>query len=287
MLLFFPKIPVLWSIHNSVDSLVSEKKLTEIIIRSGALLSKYLANITFVSKTSKLQHEALGYSSTNAWIIPNGFDTSLFTPSLESRLSVRSELGLSDNCFLIGLICRYHPMKDHANFIQAAALLLETYPNVRFVLVGTEVNSENDKLQHLIQNLRIADRFHLLGERKDIPRLTAALDIASSASAYGEAFPMVVGESMSCGVPCVVTEVGDSSWIVGNTGKVVPPKNPQALANAWKELIELSLQSRENLVKAARQRIIEHFSLNIIVEQYEKLYENVQLKNSLRATNIR
>jgi glycosyltransferase involved in cell wall biosynthesis len=107
-----------------------------------------------------------------------------------------------------------------------------------------------------------------------MPRLTAALDIASSASAYGEAFPLILGEAMSCGVPCVVTDVGDSGWIVGNTGRVVPSKNPELLANAWKELIDLGAQDRENLGKAARARIIEDFSLGSVVAQYEKLYES-------------
>jgi glycosyltransferase involved in cell wall biosynthesis len=85
----------------------------------------------------------------------------------------------------------------------------------------------------------ISEQIHLLGERSDIPRLSAALDIASSSSAYGEAFPMVIGEAMSCGVPCVVTDVGDSARIVDNTGYVVPPREPQALANAWQKMIEL------------------------------------------------
>lgn len=273
------RIPVLWSIHNSADALVSEKKMTEAVVKFGAQLSKYPANITFVSRTSKSQHEVLGYSSANACVIPNGFDTSLFTPSIEAKSSVRLELGLSSNCFLIGLICRYHPMKDHANFIQAAALLLKDRSDVHFILAGTEVNSENHSLQQLIQNLEISNHIHLLGERKDISRLTAALDIASSASAYGEAFPMVVGESMSCAVPCVVTDVGDSAWIVGNTGKVVPPRNSEALANAWKELIEMGEEYRQALGKAARARIIECFGLETVVSQYEAVYENALLNN--------
>lgn len=272
------KIPVLWSIHNSADSLVSENKMTEAVIKFGAWISKYPAKVAFVSRTSKLQHEALGYSFSNSCVIPNGFDTSVFTPSSEARLSVRFELKLPDNSFIIGLICRYHPMKDHANFIQAAALLLKNYPAVHFILAGTEVNSENHNLQNVIKHLEICHHIHLLGERKDIPRLTAALDISTSASAYGEAFPMVVGEAMSCGVPCVVTDVGDSGWIVGKTGRVVPPRNPEALVNAWKELIERSSEGRETLGKAARQRIIENFSLDSVVDQYEKLYEGVQLK---------
>jgi glycosyltransferase involved in cell wall biosynthesis len=108
-----------------------------------------------------------------------------------------------------------------------------------------------------------------------MPRLSAALDIASSSSAYGEAFPLVVGEAMSCGVPCVVTDVGDSGWIVGNTGRVVPPRNPEALANAWKELLHLGLEGRETLGRAARERIIASFALDSVVAQYETLYENL------------
>lgn len=273
------KPPVLWTIHHSINSLSSEKKTTIAIIKSGTQLSKFVKSIVFVSQNSKIQHEKLGYSSHNSCVIPNGFDTSLFIPFDEAKLKVRKELGLSKDTNLIGLICRYHPMKDHANFLQAAALLTKNYPNVYFLLVGTEVNEENQSLYQLIKELGIVDRVHLLGERRDIPRLMAALDIASSSSAYGEAFPLVVGEAMSCGVPCVVTNVGDSGWIVGDTGRVVSPKNSEALANAWKELIGLGAEGREALGRAARERIIECFALESVVAQYEKLYENALIKN--------
>ena len=79
------------------------------------------------------------------------------------------------------------------------------------------------------EKLPLEARVHLLGKRQDIPRLTAALDIASS---FGEGLPNVIGEAMACGIPCVVTDVGDSALIVGETGKVVPPRNPAALSVA-------------------------------------------------------
>ena len=165
-------------------------------------------------------------------------------------------------------------MKDHANFLRAAALLLKEFPDVHFILIGSGVDRENQVLHQLIQDLGLFNRIHLLGERSDMPCLTTALDIATSASAYGEAFPLVVGEAMSCEVPCAVTDVGDSAWIIGNTGRVVPPRDSEALANAWKDLIELGAKGREALGKAARARIIEHFSLDAVVAQYERLYEN-------------
>lgn len=276
---FSQKIPVLWGIHHSISLLNSEKKMTIAVIKLGAWFSKLTSHIIFVSRTSKVQHEALGFSSKNSCVIPNGFDISLFIPSVEARLAVRSELGLPENTFLIGLFCRYHPMKDHANFIQAAALLLQDYPNVHFLLAGTGVNRENRILCNLIQELGLFNYIHLLGERSDMPHLTAALDIASSSSAYGEAFPLVVGEAMSCRVPCVVTDVGDSGWIVGDTGRVVAPREPIALANAWKDFIDLGKENRETLGRKARERIIEHFALDSVVTQYEALYENALLKH--------
>jgi glycosyltransferase involved in cell wall biosynthesis len=276
------KIPVVWNIHHSIYSLALEKKLSAAIIRLSAWLSKLPSKIVFVSQISQKQHEALGYHRENSCVIPNGSDISVFKPSFEARLSVREELSLPENTFLIGLICRYHPMKDHANFLRAAEILLKDYPDTHFLLAGTGVDKENQELRQLIKDLSICHQTHLLGERIDIPRLSAALDIASSASAYGEAFPMILGEAMACGVPCVVTDVGDSGWIVSNTGRVVPPKNPEALARAWKELIELDSETREAISKAARDRIVKSFSLETVVTEYENLYENILTKQNLK-----
>lgn len=273
------KIPVFWSIHYTIDSLASDKKLTVAIIKLCAYLSKFATQVIYVSYKSQLQHEALGYYKENSCVIPNGFDNSLFIPSIEARLTVRSELDLPEQSFLIGLIGRYHPMKDHANFLQAADLLLKHHPDIHFLLIGKGVDANNQILHQLIQELGISDRIHLLGERRDIPRLTAALDIASSASAYGEAFPLVLGEAMSCCVPCVVTDVGDSSLIVGNTGRVVPPRDPTALSDAWKEFILLSPEDKQVLGEAARARIIENFSLESVLKNYEALYEKMRNKN--------
>ncbi|MBD2138458.1 glycosyltransferase [Anabaena sp. FACHB-1237] len=274
-IVFIGQKPILWGIHHSITALKSETKLTQLLIKLGGFLSPYVAKIIFVSKNSKVQHEALNYSIDKTCVIANGFDTDLFKPSQQARSNIREELSLDQEAVLIGLICRYHPMKDHNNFLQAAALLLKKYPNIYFILAGNNVDKNNDNLYQLIQELGIVERVYLLGESSDMPQLTAALDIATSASAYGEAFPLVVGEAMSCGVPCVVTDVGDSAWIVDNTGKVVTPRNSQALAEAWQELIVMTLDKRQALGKAARQRIIECFSLDSIVAQYEALYETI------------
>ncbi|MEH2273233.1 MAG: glycosyltransferase [Nostoc sp.] len=276
-LFLFKQVSVLWNIRHSLYSLDLEKPRTTIIIKLSAQFSNSATKIIYNSQNSARQHEKSGYCIKKTCVIPNGFETDKFIPSDKAYLSVRSEFNIPENALLIGLIGRYHPIKDHFNFLQAAALLLKNYPNVQFVLAGNKVDWQNHILSELIHELGLVKQIHLLGERHDVPRLTAAFDIASSSSS-GEGFPNVIGEAMSCGVPCVVTDVGDSAWIVSDTGKVVPPRDPEALANAWKALIDIGTEGREALGKAARQRVIECFSLDSVVDQYEVLYDNILTK---------
>jgi glycosyltransferase involved in cell wall biosynthesis len=273
--MFVPRpVSVFWNIRQSLYSLDHERPTTAKAIRLGARLSHWPAKILNNSRKSVAQHNAIGYEAGCSVVIPNGFDTELFAPSEEARHSVRSELGVSQDTCLIGLVGRYHPLKDHYGFLRAAALLLKNYPDTQFVLAGKRVDWNNESLRAQIQDLGMVERVHLLGERLDMPRLTAALDVASSSSC-DEGFPNVVGEAMSCGIPCVVTDVSDLPWIVGDTGRVVPPKDAEALARAWQDLIELGRHERTALGLAGRARVIQHFSLASVVRQYEQLYESV------------
>ena len=276
-------VPVIWGIHHSINSLASEKKLTQLLIRLGAVTAHQVEQIVFVSSRSKLQHEKLGYPVAKSQIIPNGFNTDLFQPSSQARQDLRAELNLAANAIVIGSIARYHPMKDHANFLKAAAILLSKIPDVydvHFVLIGTQIDRRNQTLAEIIETLGIESKIHLLGERRDIVRLLPGFDIMTSASAFGEAFPLVIGEAMACGIPCVVTDVGDSAGIVGDTGKIVPPQDAGALANAWQELIELDSAARKALGTTARAKIQQLFSLKAITAQYENLYRQTTSKAS-------
>jgi glycosyltransferase involved in cell wall biosynthesis len=267
-----PKIPVIWNVRHSVYDLVYEKRLTRSVIRLGAKLSSQERYIIYNSKTSALQHESLGYCSDRTTIVPNGFDCELFCPSEDARFKLRRQLGIDDTTSLIGLISRYHPMKDHANFLRAMAEPELHNAGINAVLVGRGVDDGNSELMGTIRSLGLEERVHLLGERKDIPEIMAGLNVAASSS-YGEGFPNVIGEAMACGVPCVVTDVGDSCWVVGETGRVVPPRSPKALAKACASLLEMPEYERRKLGERARKRILENFSLEAIVKQYERIYE--------------
>jgi glycosyltransferase involved in cell wall biosynthesis len=255
--------------------LKNERLLTRWVIRANAWLSARASAIVYNSHTSARQHEAFGFDASRAQIIPNGFDTQLFCPDVTARASVRREFGVGEDVVLIGLIARYHPMKDHQLFLRAAALLVQVCPGVRFLLAGLGMDAANPVLRSMIAESGVADRMCLLGERIDTPRLNAALDIACSASAWGEGFANAVGEAMSCGVPCVVTDVGDSMRIVDDTGIAVPARDAEALAGALKRLVSLGREGRLALGARARQRVIDEFSLGAVVRQYENLYEHV------------
>ncbi len=266
------RTPVLWSIHYSVSSLASEKRLTAAVIKLCGLLSRLPAKIIYVSRAGQVQHQPLGYLVEHSCVIPNGVDVEEFRPSAAARLSVRIDLGIPEDTFLIGITGRYHPMKDHSNFLRAAALILKAHPDTHFLLIGRGVDPANQSLCNSISKLRLGGRTHLLGERQDMSRLAAALDIFSLSS-YGESCPNVIGEAMACGVPCVVTDVGDAVWMVGETGKVIPPRDASALAAAWEEMIELEPQRRVALGLLARARVIENFPIQSVMARYEDLYE--------------
>jgi glycosyltransferase involved in cell wall biosynthesis len=269
------KIPVIWGVHQSVREVGDFGRLTGIAIRLGALLSRSPAKIIYVSQTGAKQHEALGYCAARRIVMPNGIDCESFHPDLGARRQVCAELGIAPESVLVGLVARYHPMKDHAGFLSAAAQLARTHPSVRFMLVGNGVTSDQLPLQEMIHQQGLEDRVFLLGERRDTARLTAALDIACSASAWGEAFSIVIGEAMACAVPCVVTDVGDNAFLVGETGLSVPAGRPEALADAIGRLIDAGADYRQQLGLAARQRIESEFSLPAIAHRYETLYREV------------
>jgi len=187
-------------------------------------------------------------------------------------VNLRQELGISDHAVAIGLPARYDPMKDHANFLAAAAKLAVGRPEAVFVLIGSGVDSSNRPLSEMIEAYGILQHLRLLGARNDMARVYSALDIATLSSAFGEGCPNVLIEAMSCGVPCVATDCGDSAAILGSTGAVVPPRDPETLAEAWNELIAVGPEARRSLGGEARARIVRCFELPAIVGRYDALY---------------
>jgi len=264
---------VVWGIRCSDMHLRNYRPLTALTVRLCGFLSSLVDAIVVNSEQGKDVHRRRGYHTDRMLLIPNGFEVDRFRPDASSRDWLLKELGIPPQSVLIGMVARYDPMKDHAGFLQAAARMAGMLPSVHFVLVGKGVQDDNPGITCMLDEESLKGRVHLLGLRQDIPRIMAGLDIAVSSSAFGEGFSNTIGEAMCCGVPCIVTDVGDSGRIVGETGIVVRPRDPEALAGAMLRLVMSGREARKSLGEKARERILRNFELTSVVNRFERLYE--------------
>ena len=262
---------LIWNLRCSTIEPEYYRGLSGLILRTLARRSRAPVAVVVNSQAGRDAHAAMGYAPRQWHLIPNGFDLSRFRPDADARISVRDELSLPPDVPLVGFVARYEPVKDHASFLRAAARARESREDLHFVLVGSGVDTANRNLNLLARDLGLTGNLHMLGRRSDVPRLTAAFDIACSTS-LGEGFPNILGEAMACGVPPVVTDVGDCAAIVGEAGKIVPPSDPAAMAAAWLEILALAPEQRQALGEAARHRIEANFDVDSIVARYQNLF---------------
>ena len=263
---------VIWSIRQSNLSSDLNSKTTLKVVKLCAILSFWLPKkILCNSNFARLKHETAGYSSHKMLVIPNGFSLSEFSKRPFDGLTLRNELGISKNSPLVGLVARFDPQKNHFGFIQAAKVIHKNEPNVHFLLVGSGVDKNNSILFNWILKNKLERVVHLLGKRKDIRHLMSAMNLLVSSS-DGESFPNVLGEAMACGVPCVVTDVGDCAEIVGNTGRVVDAGDMDNLANSVLDLLHLSEIETNKLGDMARKRVEKFYEIGNVVNSYQNLY---------------
>ena len=230
--------------------------------RFSALADLVIAN----SESGRRFHVDRGYPADRTVVIPNGIDTDRFRPRPELRAMVRADLGLPPSAPVVGIVARLDPMKGHDVFLEAAARLRAIEPEVRYVVVGGGETDARDRLRARAAALGIADQVRFAGPREDVERVYAALDVATSASSFGEGFPNAVAEAMASGVPCVVTDVGDSARIVGSLGVVVRRDHPGALARGWSLALETAGTGGAGELRA---RVLREFSVGRLVERTE------------------
>jgi glycosyltransferase involved in cell wall biosynthesis len=254
---------VVWGLRASNVDFANYDRLAEWSFRFGASFSRFPDLIIVNSWAGKQHHIAHGYCGDRMMVIPNGIDTEHYRPDREAGRHVRAEWGVAEDELLVGLVGRLDPMKDHTTFLRATALVTEERSDVRFVCAGDGPEQYRRELLALGESLGLGARLIWAGARSDMPAVYNAFDMAVSSS-YGEGFPNAVGEAMACGVPCVVTDVGDSARIVGETGIVVPARSPEALAIGILRL--LTSPERCERGEAARLRIREMFSRERLLE---------------------
>lgn len=257
-----PRTPMIWTVrHSTLDPAIDSRALRGCAAGSARLSRRVPSRIVLNSHAAIPNHVAAGYDESKMLVIPNGFDVDRFAPSQQLRDETRTRLGIPQDVPVVGRVARFHANKDHITFLKAAQLVLKQRPETRFLVCGEPQTISAEQLQQDINSLGLADAVQLVELQSDIVPLNCSFDIATCSS-ITEAFPNVIGEAMSCGVPCVSTDVGDAAQIIGNTGRVVPAQMPEQFADALLELLNLPSENRQQLGTSARQRVIDNFELN-------------------------
>lgn len=269
------QIPTIWGVRTGVVIPEQMRSAWYTMKLCSALSHRLPRRVVFASRAGMDAHLAYGYSGENALVIPNGFDLQKFQPDTLARERLRTELGIPSAAFVVGLIARFDPQKDFPTFLAAAAFVAQEIPDCHVLICGNGSDNKNPELSKMIQRHAPGVRLHLLGQREDVPAVTASLDIACLASDFGESFPNVLGEAMACAVPCVTTAVAEAPHIVGQTGRVVRVRDPRAFADAVLDLYQQGADYRRELGERARSRVLELFNLPDIVGRYEALYDAV------------
>ena len=266
---------IVWGVHHTTLERHAVKRRTRWVANACALAANWVpAHIVCCAEEAKRVHAGMGYPPDRMSVVANGYDLSRFVPQSGGREALRSAWSVAAGKPLLGMVARFDPQKDHANLIAALGHLSARGVGFRCVLVGPGVDPGNSALRDLLVRHGVSDRVVLVGARDDIPAVMSALDLHVLSSRYGEAFPNVLAEAMACGTPCVTTAVGDAGLIVGETGWVVPPANPERLAVAIEQALEGlgDMPTWRARQADARRRIEREFGVKRMVESYRRIW---------------
>jgi glycosyltransferase involved in cell wall biosynthesis len=264
---------VVWGVRTT-DFSVNPRATRAVRWLCARLSATVPHTIVCAAEASRRAHVQAGYDASRMTVIPNGFDLDAGRPDAAAGAALRAELGLPLDKPVVGCVGRFHAAKDYANFVAAAGHVAERQPGCRFLMVGRGIEPANPTLRAWIDASGHASAFVLAGERRDVVACMSAMDVFVLAS-RSEGFPNVVGEAMAAARPCVVTDVGDAAALLGDTGRLVPAREPQALASAVCELLELPADRRRALGEAARARVTEEFSLHRAAECFTALQHTI------------
>lgn len=270
---------VVWGVRTT-DVRAAGVSTTTVLRFACAHLSAWVPRIVVcAADASRRAHEALGYDARRMRVVPNGFDLAVLTPAPDARARLRAEWGIGADTVVVGSLARFNPAKDHHNFIAAAGLLLAQWPHTRFLMIGRNIAADNAQLVQWIAATGQPQRFILVPQRRDVADCLAAMDIFCLHSRT-EGFPNVVGEAMSVGLPCVVTDVGDAAYLVGEASAVAAPGDPVALAAALAAMLAQPAPARARIGAAARARIAADFTMAASIGRFEQLYEQIDRKDA-------
>jgi glycosyltransferase involved in cell wall biosynthesis len=212
----------------------------------------------------------------------NGVDVSKFCPQQSVRERTRARMKVQDE-FVWLAVGRLERAKDYPCMLKAFAEVLHKQGSARLMIVG-EGRLRTD-VQELVLALGLGCSIRLLGLRNDVPELMTASDAFVMSSAW-EGMPLVLLEAAASGLPIVATDVGSNSEIVldGKNGLIVPPGNPDLLAQAMLRIMDQSLEDRKRMGATSRSHAERFYNIDTIVERWENTYHELLLRKHLRTS---
>lgn len=243
----------------------------------GLFFRKVVDAVIVPGKKTREAHHSLGVSKEKIAIIHNGFSSQMIPSGQKHTVAPQRRQNLpgqSGSTLKLGMFARWHPQKNHAGLLKSLFVFSKIGGDFTLILAGAGMDARNKPLTGLIEKYGLERRVELLGNLDSIEDAANRIDVHVMPSAFGEAFPNAVAESMLHSVANIVTDVGDSAYLVGPTGWVVEPNDLDALLGALQSAAapDTDLMQKGH---AARERIIELFPIERMVRSYSDLYLNL------------
>jgi glycosyltransferase involved in cell wall biosynthesis len=267
---------IFWGIHASYNK-SNTKFTTKLIIYVNSILSFFIPKkIVNVSTYSIDIHKKLGFCISKFILINNGYSNNDFKYNSLAKKNVLTEFNIQEDQIIFGMVARYDPFKDHLNLLKALSLLKNKYDKFICLLIGPNMDSNNDIICSIINDFNLSKNIILVGPKNNISDYLSALDF-HVLSSIDESFPNVISESMLCSTPCISTDVGDASFIIDRYGWIVPKSDSLALSSCLIEVINFYINRPEEwieLKKRCRMRIEQNFSIEKMAINYSLLWKS-------------
>lgn len=263
---------LIWNIRNTKLQHGRPSFKNFILLKILSILSRFGVNrIISNSKTALEVHKKLGYKNENFTVIPNGF----FIDKTKKLIKQHKHF---NDIYRICIIARWHHMKDFTNLFQALSILRSSNIDFSLTIAGSQTGTKNKELVNLINKYKIGKYCYLLGEVDEVSDIFEKSHVTVLSSAYGEAFPNVLAESMLNFTPCIATDVGDAAKILDGVGLIVPIRDPKALSDALKKNLDVLRNQQvmyfNNCIKCF-EKVCRNYDIQDIASSYKKLWKSL------------
>jgi glycosyltransferase involved in cell wall biosynthesis len=268
-------VPVVGTAHESLGALARPRRW--LLVQA---LNRLCDRVTVPSKANGAEAVRHGLRSDRLTVVRTGIDVARFRPDPAAGRRVRDALGIAPDAPLVGMVARFNRGKGHDVLLRAMADVAGGCPAARCLLVGDALfEGEADwkaRMLAVARALDLGDRAVFTGWRDDVPAILQALDVLVHSPTTPDSMPTAVLEAMAAGRPVIGAAIGGVPELVadGVTGRLVPPGEPRALAEALRSLLA-DPAGRAALGAAARDRAALEFSRERYARAMAEVYETV------------